>query len=85
MRAALPLKSFFIMQLNSALIFTNLMNENFMKCNFILSHGLKIAVLLTEHAVELLLKAFRVGVHSKVESGSYINEAMQLLNLETMQ
>ena len=35
--------------------------------------------------MELLLKAFRVGVHSKVESASYINDAMQLLNLETMQ
>ena len=42
-------------------------------------------VILSEHAVELLLKAFRVGVHSKVESASYINDAMQLLNLETMQ
>ncbi len=39
---------------------------------------------LSEFAVEMMLKAFQVGVFEKTDTGSYILEAMQLLNMETM-
>ena len=43
-----------------------------------------LCCVVSEHAVELLSKAFSIGVQAKVDTGSYISEALQLLNLETM-
>ena len=38
----------------------------------------------SDHAVDLLEKAFSVGVTYNVETKSYLVEALQLLNMEAM-
>jgi len=39
---------------------------------------------ISEYATEILQKAFKVGVFKKIDSASFISEAVQLLNMETM-
>ncbi|ELT96897.1 hypothetical protein CAPTEDRAFT_224526 [Capitella teleta] len=41
-------------------------------------------VLAHDHAVELLMKAFSIGIQSKVDPGAFITDAIQQLNLENM-
>ena len=44
----------------------------------------EFTLLAQEFAVDLLQKAFTVGITFNVETKSYLTEALQLLNMETM-
>jgi hypothetical protein len=43
-----------------------------------------ISSFLADDAVELLMKAFSIGVCAKVDSSPYLIDAIQQLNLENM-
>ena len=53
------------------------------------SHNVDVVLIyamciFVEHAGQLLKKAFNVGIHNKLETVSFINDTLQLLNMETI-
>ncbi|KAK2152727.1 hypothetical protein LSH36_320g00001 [Paralvinella palmiformis] len=52
--------------------------------NSVLKNLPEFTLLAQEYATEILQKAFKVGVFKKIDSASFISEAVQLLNMETM-
>ncbi|XP_064630438.1 integrator complex subunit 1-like isoform X2 [Lineus longissimus] len=59
-------------------------SENHEVIDSALRHLPEFSLLGQEHASTILQKAFSAGISSKIDMGSHITDAIQLLNMETM-